>query len=532
MAPTLGVALSETMLTLDEDPGIANANVGNYTVVLTGQPTGAVTVTPISGNADVTVGAALVFSTTTWNTAQSVVVTAGEDDDARDDVAHVVHTVMGIPGVSSGPRVRVAVNDDDSEGLTLAAATLASGVAEGGTETYTVQLDSEPTGPVTVAISSSDGAVTVDADSGKGGEQSTLLFNAANWDTPQEVTVRAGEDDDGESETVTLSHDPSGADYGEVSDATTSFTVADNDAKGATLSATSLVVQENGAAEYALALDTEPVGGAVSVSVASADAAKATVAPSTLTFNATNWNAPQTVTVSGTEDADTDDESVAISHAPSGADYGNSVSIGAVDATVTDDDVAGPGGGADGADGGGRRHRPLRGAAERGARGGCDGDGGRRHGEADGGRGPQRRRRPDHAHLRHDELERRADGGRGRRGGRRRRGRDRRADARGDGHQQLRLAGRVAASGRDGARGRRRDRRGGRRTRLAGRRRGRHGGVPGALVGAAGDRLGGSDGGRGRHGGADGGRRRRHARHPERALVHRNHLGRRPDGGR
>ena len=341
VAPAGGVMLSATTLALEEDPGTSNANVGTYTAVLTGQPAGAVTVTPASSNPDVTLSGALTFNATNWNTAQTVTATAGQDDDAVDDVAHVTHAVQGVPGVTSGPRVRVTVNDKDAQGLTLDAATLTgSGVTEGMTATYTVRLASEPTGPVTVAISSSEDAATVDADAGAAGAQNTLLFHAMNWNAAQTVTVRAAEDNDGESETATLAHAVSGADYGEVEDADVSFTVTDNDTKGATLSTTTLNVQENGTATYTLVLDTQPVDGAVTVAVASATGTVATARPATLTFTAGNWDAPQTVTVSGVDDTDTADESETIGHTPTGGGY-DGVSIPDVTATAVDDDAAG-----------------------------------------------------------------------------------------------------------------------------------------------------------------------------------------------
>ncbi len=342
VAPAGGVMLSATTLALEEDPGTTNANVGTYTAVLTGQPTGAVTVTPASSNPDVTVGAALTFNATTWNAPQTVTVHAAEDDDAVDDVAHITHAVQGVPGVASGPRVRVTVNDKDAQGLTLDAATLtAGGATEGMTATYTVRLASEPTGPVTVAVSSSEDAVTVDADAGAAGAQNTLLFHAMNWNAPQTVTVHAAEDDDGESETATLSHAVSGADYGEVENVDVSFAVTDNDAKGATLSTTTLNVQENGTATYTLVLDTEPVGGAVSVPLGVGVAANiVTRSPSALTFTAGNWDAPQTVTVTGVDDANTGNEIVALGHTPSGGGY-DGVSIPNVNVTAVDDDAAG-----------------------------------------------------------------------------------------------------------------------------------------------------------------------------------------------
>ncbi len=340
--PAAQVMLSAPELTLEEEPGATNANVGTYTVVLTGQPPGPATVTPASSNGDVTTSGALSFTTTSWNTPQTVTVTAGRDDDAVDDVAHITHAVQGIPGVSSGPRVRVAVNDDDVQGLTLDAATLtASGVTEGMTATYTAVLDTEPTGPVSVAVSGGGGAVAVDADSGAPGDQATLLFNAANWDTPQTVTARALEDDDGADGSATLTHDPSGADYGGVESVDVTFAVTDDDAKGATPSATALTVQENGAASYALVLSTEPVGGPVSVAVASSATSTVAASPPALMFTAENWDVPQTITLSGVDDANTTDDSATVGHTPTGADYGSGVTIADVAVTVADDDAAG-----------------------------------------------------------------------------------------------------------------------------------------------------------------------------------------------
>ena len=139
---------------------------------------------------------------------------------------------------------------------------------------------------MTVAISGGDGAVAVDADSVAPGDQSTLLFHAMNWDTARTVTVRALEDDDGADGSATLTHDPSGADYGGVADVDVTFAVTDDDAKGATPSATTLTVQENGSASYALVLDTEPVGGAVRVEVTSSATGTVTASPPALTFSA------------------------------------------------------------------------------------------------------------------------------------------------------------------------------------------------------------------------------------------------------
>ena len=352
VAPTLGVVLGGPtgigtgMLTVQEDPGGANANLEAYNVTLAGQPTGAVTVTPTSSNSDVELYAftpPLSFDGTNWNVGQTVGIRALHDLDAIDDVAYIDHAVTGIPGLTAGRRLTVTVNDDETQGLTLAATTLTgSGVTEGGSAvTYTARLASAPTGPVRVQITGGAGAVSVDT-AAAAGLQNTLLFNATNYSAPQTVTVTPLEDDDGESESVTLNHVIFGADYQDLDDVALAFTATDNDTRGATVSigAGPLAVQENGTETYTLVLDTEPVNGNVSVAVASSATAVATVEPATLTFTAQNWNVPQTVTVAGVDDAGTSNSAATVTHTPTGADYG-SVTIGSFSVVVVDDEPAG-----------------------------------------------------------------------------------------------------------------------------------------------------------------------------------------------
>ena len=66
-------------------------------MVLTSEPAADVTVTPsrTSGDTDVTVSDALTFTTTTWNQAQTVTVSAAQDSDAQDDSAVIGHSVGG-----------------------------------------------------------------------------------------------------------------------------------------------------------------------------------------------------------------------------------------------------------------------------------------------------------------------------------------------------------------------------------------------------------------------------------------------------
>ena len=88
----------------------------------------------------------------------------------------------------------LTVTDDDTRGVAVSPTELP--VPEGGDATYTVVLESEPTGPVTVAPTRATGSssdVTV--------SPTNLSFTAANWDTAQTVTVSAAADDDADHDT-------------------------------------------------------------------------------------------------------------------------------------------------------------------------------------------------------------------------------------------------------------------------------------------------------------------------------------------
>ena len=108
-----GVTVTPTALTVNEGAS------RTYAVVLTSQPTAAVTVTLTApANPDVTVDRTeLVFQPGNWNTAQTVQVAAAQDTDAEDEAATITHTVSG--GDYAGETVAavaVQVKDDEANG--------------------------------------------------------------------------------------------------------------------------------------------------------------------------------------------------------------------------------------------------------------------------------------------------------------------------------------------------------------------------------------------------------------------------------
>ncbi len=317
-----------------------------YTFVLDTEPSGAVTVTATSSDpgAVAVEPGTLTFNRSTWSTPQPVTVTAVNDGDADNENVTITHAISGYAGKTSGPDVAVAVTDDDERGVTVTPLSLS--LDEGGSAgTYDVVLDTDPGGTVTVTASSSDeGAVTV--------APGTLTFDGSNWDTPQAVTVRPVDDADAEDENVKITHDVSGYTVivkGVIEAGVTSAdpvaVVVDDDEIPATPGVDpgklSVELKEGGPDDaYTLVLRTDP-GGTVTVTPRSSDPGAVTVSGA-LTFDSSNWDREQTVTVAPQDDLDADNENVTISHAVSG--YAGVASGPTVVATVEDDDEPIPAG--------------------------------------------------------------------------------------------------------------------------------------------------------------------------------------------
>ena len=113
-------------------------------------------------------------------------------------------------------------------------------------------------------------------------------------------------------------------------------------AAGITVSTAALTVTEQDSTGdgYTVVLDTEPTADVV-VTVAGHAGTDVTANPTTLTFTMSNWETALTVTVTAGDDADTTDDSVALTHSAASADSGYSgIAIAGVAVTVNDNDTA------------------------------------------------------------------------------------------------------------------------------------------------------------------------------------------------
>ena len=332
-----GVTVTPTSLEVNEDSD------GTYTVVLDSEPTGDVTVSVSGASGDVTVNPSqLSFDTTDWFQAKPITVSAAPDADGISDPPVTLrHTVRGADYAGMrADNVTVTVQEKDSPGITVDTTALVAALPldEGAKAKYTVVLDSQPTGTVTVTVRGQSGDVTVDP--------SSLTFTTGTWNEAKEVEVSIGEDPDGEIDAaVTLSHVASGGGYDGVTGGMVTITTTDNDIKGVTATPRSFTVEEGGSAiSYNVFLRTEPKG-TVTVAVTSASTEQQNVdsleiTPTSLNFRADNWYIPQAVTVRATEDSDSVEGTVTLTNTASGGGYDGLTSL-PVMVEVDDNDVDG-----------------------------------------------------------------------------------------------------------------------------------------------------------------------------------------------
>ena len=122
----------------------------------------------------------------------------------------------------------------------------------------------------------------------------------------------------------------------------TDGTTTTTDTPGVTVIPTDLTVTEQDVtgASYTVVLDTQPTAG-VTVTVAGHSGTEVTTSQATLSFTTSNWETPQTVTVTAAADANLVNETVTLTHSAASMDGNyNSITIDDVTVTVNDNDTA------------------------------------------------------------------------------------------------------------------------------------------------------------------------------------------------
>ncbi|MCY4324329.1 MAG: Ig-like domain-containing protein, partial [Gammaproteobacteria bacterium] len=265
---------------------------------------------------DVTVagGAKGTFSAASA-TRYTLVVTPAGGSDAVVTVRAGAATGSGRTGPASAVSAR-ATWDATPPTLSITGVPAAIGSTASFTATFTFSeaVTGFNTDDVTV-----DGG-SAGAVSGSGDEYTATITPEGSADVT--VTVRADAATDG-------------ANAGPASAESATAVWDDSQPAAVIVSGSPVSLVEGGdAGSYTVALATDP-GGVVTVTPSSSDPGAVAVSGA-LTLTSTNWNEPQTVTVSAVDDGDRADESVVVTHAVVG--YPGVSSAPDVAVTVADDD--------------------------------------------------------------------------------------------------------------------------------------------------------------------------------------------------
>ena len=331
-----GLVLGSASVMTDEEGTAAEVMVS-----LQSEPVSAVTVTVTSGDPGEAVvePSKLTFTPLDWDENRMVTVTGVDDAVADGPQGYAVEMrTSSVDGVYAGLSAEIAgMNGDDDEGGLEVGPPQVWTDERGTTGTVGLRLRSEPTSTVTVTAASTDPGEAVV-------EPSKLTFTPLDWDVEQAVVVTGvddGEGDGGQIYAVELRTSSVDSVYERLSAAVSGIN-GDDDTATIVPGAGSVRTAEDGSGSaVALSLISEPLSS-VTLSVTGSDPGEAVAEPSLLTFTPLDWDAGQTVAVTGVDDDVADGPqsyAVVVEAFSGGADYnGQSVEIAGVN---VDDDTAG-----------------------------------------------------------------------------------------------------------------------------------------------------------------------------------------------
>jgi hypothetical protein len=331
-----------------------------YTIVLDIPPTSnvVITVNP-DDQTDLGAGAGatidLTFTAANWNVPQTVTVTA-VDDEVAENAEHsstITHSASSADTnynrITISP-VTVMVHDNDTAGVTVTESGGSTDLAETGPtfDTYTLVLNTPPVADVTITLAPDE---QVDLGAGAG-HSIQRTFTAATWNEVQTITVTAVDDlfAEGDHRSI-IAHTVASSDpnYNAIVVASVTADITDNDIAGVTIvqSGGSTVLGEAGSSAdtYTAVLNTQPTANVTLIAQPDEQSSLGQGAGEAISmvFTPSNWNVPQTITVTPIDDVDAEGlHKSIITHSVTSTDLDyNRISVSGIIAQITDNDVAG-----------------------------------------------------------------------------------------------------------------------------------------------------------------------------------------------
>ena len=244
-----------------------------------------------------------------------------------------------LEGTFRGPGIDLVgtLSVQHSSGIALRLSKTQLNINEGSSGTFNVRLNTQPSGTVTVFLTETSSDISLSS--------TRLTFTTTNWNQAQTVTVSAAQDVDSSDEVATISISASGGGYNVASTEEIIVNINDDEGggtitpvgtRGISVSRSTISVEEGSTEDFTVVLDAVPTGD-VTIAV-NESSAKISVNKTSLTFTTSNWNSEQTITITGEQDVDIDNNTAIIDLIASGGGYGN-VTDQIIRVNIIDDDV-------------------------------------------------------------------------------------------------------------------------------------------------------------------------------------------------
>ncbi|MEM7799582.1 MAG: hypothetical protein AAF633_10360 [Chloroflexota bacterium] len=348
------------------NPGGLNVAEGLLTdtlsLTLSSQPTQTVTIgaTP-DEELDLGAGAgqavSITFLSGDWDIPQLLIVTP--IDDNVEEGAHsgqISYTVVSTD-TNFAPltltTTLATIQDNDTAGVLIDAGSGLKISEDGLTDTLTIQLTSAPTSSVLVTA---DPDSQIDLGSGPG-KSISVTFEVNSWSIKQTVTLTAADDTDSEglhSGSISYSISSLDSSYDNLAVGTTSASIMDNEPAGIAFAGSSglTAIEGGGQVSYTITLTNIPTA-TVSITATpdgQLDIGNSPAFPVVLSFDAGNWNLPQTISITAYDDSSAEGNHLGtILHTVSSDDpMFDGLTLGSVTVQIVDNDQPNTGSGGDG----------------------------------------------------------------------------------------------------------------------------------------------------------------------------------------
>nr|WP_319401544.1 Calx-beta domain-containing protein [uncultured Carboxylicivirga sp.] len=330
-----GVNLSASSLIINEGSSIS------FTMTLTAQPTSDVIINLLNDNtgAATVLPADVTFTSSNWQNPKTITVYGIEDDNLINEKVTISASIDPASNEHfinlANEEVTISIIDEDFADFTVSPNPLE--IAEGGSGTFSVVLNAQPQNNVVINLENDNTNATSFA-------LDPITFTSENWDVAQQVSVTGVEDfiAENKSSLVTLSvnNAESDDDFNDIIKNIT-INVTDNETPNLVLSASELSINEGSDDIITILLTSKPTSS-VTINLSSNNEDAVSLSNTQITFDNSNWNIAQTLTINTLEDDNVVDESVIITASVAAESDVNYVNLApkTINVSVTDNDTA------------------------------------------------------------------------------------------------------------------------------------------------------------------------------------------------